>query len=283
MQAGRLMKFGVQLAALNPGLWIAAAEEADRLGYESVWLPEHLVIPSVASGSPRRGEEHPPVPSDVPCFDVFVYIGALAMRTQRIRFATGVYNIGLRHPFAVARAVATADVLSKGRVDFGIGSSWLKEEWDAVGLDFASRGRRVDEAIEVCTRLWREKEVEHHGEFFDFPKTAFEPKPVQQPLPIVVGGDAPASLRRAARFGTGWYPMNHSLEALPASIAKLAGLREAAGRAGRVEVTVHFPVDGPADVERCAAAGIDRVIVAPWKRSSEALDGLKRFAERFIR
>jgi probable F420-dependent oxidoreductase len=277
------MKFGIPLGYLHADLWLAASEEADRLGFESVWLPEHLVIPKAATGSPHHGEEHPPVPSSVPCFDVFVYIAAIAMRTSRVRLATGVYNIGLRHPFVTARAVATADRLSSGRVELGIGSSWLKEEWDAVGLDFASRGRRVDEALEVCRRLWSEPEIEHRGEFFRFTATAFEPKPVQQPLPIVVGGDAPASLARAAKFGTGWYPMNHSLEALPASIAKLAELRAAAGRRERVEVTVHLAVNEPSDVERYAAAGVDRVLVRPWKRSSEALEGLKRFAERFIR
>ena len=277
------MRFAITLGTVALRHWDAVTVEADRLGFESVWLPEHLVIPKAATGSPHRGQEHPPVPSEVPIFDVFVYIGAIAARTRRIRLATGVYNVGLRHPFVTARAVATADRLSGGRVELGVGSSWLKEEWDALGLDFASRGRRVDEALEVCRRLWSEPEIEHRGEFFRFPTTAFEPKPVQQPLPIVVGGDAPASLARAARFGRGWYPMNHSLEALPASIAKLAELRAAAGREGRVEVTTHFPVSEPSDVERYAAAGVDRVLVRPWKRSSEALEGMKRFAERFIR
>jgi probable F420-dependent oxidoreductase len=277
------MKFGVRLGSLNPGLWISISELADQLGFESVWFPEHLVIPSAASGSPVQGEDHPPIPSNVPCFDVFVYSAAIAMRTKKIRFATGVYNIGLRHPFSTGRAVATADQLSNGRIELGVGASWLKEEWDAVGLDFATRGRRVDEALEVCRKLWSQPSIEHSGEFFQFASTAFEPKPVQQPLPIVVGGDAPATLRRAARFGSGWYPMNHSFEQLGASIAKLAELRQAAGRADRVEVTVHFEVKEPSDVERYVAVGIDRVIVSPWKRSSEAADGLKRFAERFIR
>jgi probable F420-dependent oxidoreductase len=272
------MKFGVMLSFLNPNLWIAAAEEADKLGFESVWLPEHLVIPKASQGSPIHGEAHPPVPSNVPCFDVFVYMAAMAMRTRNIRLATGVYNIGLRHPFVTARAVATADRLSNGRIELGVGSSWLKEEWDAAGLDFASRGRRVDEALEVCRRLWSEPEISHSGEFFRFGETAFEPKPVQRPLPIVVGGDAPASLRRAARFGSGWYPMNHSLENLPQSIARLAALCKEQGRGDVPEVTVHFPVQGPDDVKRYAEAGIGRVIVSPWKKSSEALEGLKRFA-----
>ena len=115
------------------------------------------------AGSPISGSDHPPIPSDVPVFDVFGYLGFLAGKTERIHFGTQVYNIGLRHPFAVARSVTTLDVVSGGRFEFGIGASWLRAEWEAVGLDFDSRGRRVDESIEVCRRLWSEDLVEHHG------------------------------------------------------------------------------------------------------------------------
>lgn len=183
------MKFAISLGMLNPRVWPDVTQEADRLGYDSVWLPEHLVFPVQTEGSPFHGADHPPVPADVPVFDAFTYLGFLAGRTERIRFSTHVYNIGLRHPFVSARAVATLDIVSGGRAEFGIGASWLRAEWDAVGLDFDSRGRRVDEAIEVCRRLWTEPVVEYHGEFFDFGPVMFEPKPVQQPHPpIIVGG-----------------------------------------------------------------------------------------------
>ena len=126
---------------------------------------------------------------------MFTYLAFLAARTTRIRLGTHVYNIGLRHPFVVARSVATLDVLSEGRVDFGIGASWLAAEWQATGLDFASRGRRVDEALAVCQQLWSQPVVEHHGEFFDFAPVMFEPKPQQRPWPkLHVGGDGPAAL-----------------------------------------------------------------------------------------
>ncbi|HEX3981239.1 MAG TPA: LLM class flavin-dependent oxidoreductase, partial [Acidimicrobiales bacterium] len=150
------MKIGISLGVLRPSAWTEVTVEADRLGYESVWMPEHLVIPVQMAGSPFAGSDHPPIPSDVPVFDVFTYLGFLAGRTEQIHFGTQVYNIGLRHPFAVARAVTTLDVISGGRVEFGIGASWLEAEWEAVGLDFATRGRRVDESIGVCQRLWSE-------------------------------------------------------------------------------------------------------------------------------
>jgi probable F420-dependent oxidoreductase len=273
------LKIAVSLGALNPNMWVEVTEEADRLGFESVWLPEHLVLPVEMSGSPHAGQEHPPIPPDIPVFDAFTYLAFLAGRTSRIRFGTQVYNIGLRHPFITARAVATLDVVSGGRFDFGIGASWLEAEWQAMGLDFHSRGRRVDEALAVCRLLWSEAVIDHHGEFFDFDKVMFEPKPQQRPYPpIIVGGDSPAALRRTAQFGDGWIPMNHSLEQIPASVARLSELRESFGRPGRVEVTLGGPVDSPGDLERYVEAGVDRVIVRPWRRSREAIDGLRRFA-----
>jgi probable F420-dependent oxidoreductase len=277
------MKIGISLGELNPRSWIDATEEADRLGFESAWMPEHLVLPVEMSGSPNHGEEHAPVPPNVPVYDVLGYLSFLAGRTDRIRLGTNVYNIGLRHPFVTARAVATLDVVSGGRVEFGIGASWLRAEWDAVGLDFDTRGRRVDEAIGICRRLWQESVIEHHGEFFDFDPVMFEPKPVQQPNPpIVIGGDGPAALRRVATVADGWMPLNHTLEQLPPAIARLAELRAAAGRPGRTEVTVNFPVESSADLERYAEAGIDRVIVAPWRSSREAVEGIRRFADAYF-
>jgi probable F420-dependent oxidoreductase len=277
------VKLAISLGMLNPSMWAEVTEEADRLGFESVWLPEHLVIPVQMEGSPYAGQDHPPIPPEVPVFDAFTYLGFLAGRTTNIRFSTHVYNIGLRHPFVSARAVATLDVVSGGRAMFGIGASWLEAEWDAVGLDFHTRGRRVDEAIDVCRRLWGEKVIEHHGEFFDFGPVMFEPKPVQQPWPpIVIGGDGPAALRRAATVGDGWIPMNHPLDQVPAAVARIAELRAEAGRDGKTEVTVGGTIASPEDAERYAGAGVDRVIVRPWQKSREAIDGIRRYADEVL-
>jgi len=277
------VKLAISLGMLNPSMWVQVTEEADRLGFESVWLPEHLVIPVQMEGSPYAGQDHPPIPSDVPVFDAFTYLGFLAGRTTNIRFSTHVYNIGLRHPFVTARAVATLDVVSGGRAMFGIGASWLEAEWEAVGLDFHTRGRRVDEAIDVCRRLWSEKVIEHHGEFFDFGPVMFEPKPVQQPYPpLIIGGDGAAALRRAATVGDGWIPMNHPLESIPAAVAKIASLRAEAGRDGKTEVTVGGAVASPDDVARYEDAGVDRVIVRPWQKSREAIDGIRRYADEVL-
>ena len=277
------VKFGIGLGQLNPSAWAEVTEAADGLGFESVWMPEHLVLPVRLGGSPFAGSDHPPLPPDVEVFDPFVYLAFLAGRTERIRLGTHVYNIGLRHPFSTARAVATLDVVSQGRVECGVGASWLAAEWEAVGLDFAARGRRVDEALGICLRLWSEPIVEHHGASFDFAAVAFEPKPIQQPHPpILIGGDGPAALRRAATVGDGWIPMNHAVEQLPAAVERLAELRAAAGRPGRTEITLGLTPGSTTDVTRCATAGVDRLIVRPWRRSAEALDAITRFAADYL-
>jgi probable F420-dependent oxidoreductase len=278
------VKFGVALGALNPRVHEDATLEAEHLGYESVWLPEHLVFTRRMSRSPHPGEDHPPVPPDTPIYDAFAYLAYLAARTERVRLGTHVFNIGLRHPFTAARGAQTVDVLSKGRFEFGIGASWLEEEWLATQLDFSTRGRRVDEAIEVCKRLWAEETITHHGEFFSFDDVAFEPKPVQRPgPPILVGGESKTALRRAARLGDGWIGMSHTFESGAAQIGQLRSLLKENDRSGAVdnfEIALGGAVESRADVARWRDLGVTRMIVAPWKRSSEAIDGLRRFADR---
>jgi probable F420-dependent oxidoreductase len=275
------VKFGIALGRLNPGFFTDVTVEADRLGFESVWFPEHLVLPVDMTSSPHPGEDVPPVPPDVPVFDCFSYLCYLAGRAERIRLGTHVYNLALRHPFVAARAVQTLDIVSGGRAEVGIGASWLAEEWQATGLDFHSRGRRLDEALAVCTRLWSERVVEHRGEFFEFEPVMFEPKPIQKPWPpIHVGGESDAALRRAARLGNGWIGITHTVESVRPSVERLRKLREEAGRADvPFDVTVGGPVSSREDVARWEEAGVDRLIVAPWPRSKAAIDGMRRFAD----
>lgn len=280
------MKFGIALGRLNPAFFLDATLEAERLGYESVWMPEHLVFTTAMSRSPHPGEDHPPVPPTTPIFDAFAYLAFLAGKTERVRFGTHVYNIGLRHPFIVARAVQTLDLVSEGRFEFGIGASWLEEEWNAAQLDFSTRGRRVDEVVAVCQRLWTESEIEHHGEFFDFAPVVFEPKPVQRPWPpILVGGESEAALRRAARTGDGWTGMAHTFESAAVSIERLRVLRAEAGRAESgsanrpFQICLGGDVSSADDVRRWEDLGVTRLIVSPWPRSKEAIDGMRRFAD----
>lgn len=275
------MKFGVGLGMLHPAFFCEVALEAEALGFESVWLPEHLVFPLDMAGSPFPGDAHPPVPPSTPVFDCFAYLSFLAGQTTHLRLGTHVYLLGLRHPFVAARAIQTLDLVSGGRAEVGLGAGWLASEWRAAGLDFKTRGRRLDEAIAVCKRLWSDEVVEHRGEFFDFEPVMFEPKPVQRPWPpLHIGGESPAALRRAAHDADGWIGLGHTPESVGKLVLQLRALREQAGfHDAPVEVTVSGQPDSLETVERFAEAGVDRLIVSPWRRSREAVEGLRRLAE----
>jgi probable F420-dependent oxidoreductase len=272
-----MARVGLSLGLVNPAVWRDLTVEGERLGYESVWLPEHLVLPVAMEGSPYGEDEHPPVPPKTKIYDAPAYLSFLAGQTSTIRLGTWVYLLNIRHPFTGARAFATLDVLSGGRAEVGVGAGWLRAEWDAVGLDPRTRGKRLDEAIDVCRRLWSEEVVEHHGRFFDFGPVMFEPKPVQSPLPVLVGGESDAALRRAVERGDGWLGMQHA----PESVAPIAK-RLRAERGDGFTISVGAAVRSRDDVARYADAGVDRVIVSPWTRTSEALDGIKRLADTIL-
>ncbi len=276
------MKYGIALSQLHPAFHVEATLHAERLGFESVWLAEHLVFPVDMSGSPHPGQDAPPVPPSTPVFDALAYLCFLAGKTSTIRLGTNVYLMGLRHPFVAARAIQTLDTVSGGRAEIGIGAGWLRSEWAAAGLDPATRGRRLDEALAICKRLWTEGVVEHRGEFFDFDPVMFEPKPVQQPWPkIHVGGESDAALLRAARAGNGWYGLAHSYETARECVARLRHLRESEGRIDEpFEVTISGMLEGCDDPARWLEIGVDRIVVAPWRRSRDWREGMDQFANR---
>lgn len=277
------MRFGLDLGRCHPRLWRDLARAGDAAGFESLWLPEHLVMPAQLHEDPAAGRDHPVIDPRTPVYDAFAMLAALAAVTERIRVGTNVYNIGLRHPFVTARGAATVDQISGGRFDLGIGASWLSAEWAAVGLDFAGRGSRVDEAIAVCRRLWTEPTIEHAGQHFSFAPVVFEPKPVQARLPVHVGGDSPRALRRAAALGDGWIGMIQNPATFAEATATLARRCEQHGRdpaALQRTALVARPTDD--DIETWRAAGATRLIVAPWRRSADALDAVAEFAARHI-
>ena len=234
-----MVSFGTMMMS-GPRRWAETARSAEEAGFESIWVPEHLVMPVTMTGEPNSPHEgEPPISASTPAFDPWVQIAAMASATSTIRFGTNVYNIGLRHPIITARALTTVDNVSNGRIDFGIGASWLRQEWEVMELDFDSRGRRIDETIGVIKRLFTEDEIGHDGEFFTFPSVGFLPKPVQQPWPpMLIGGDSKAAMRRAARLGDGWIPMQQTLETLPGNLERVQKLRAEAGRSGPFQVTL---------------------------------------------
>ncbi len=227
------MKFGMPLFGVSPRYYADIARAAEENGFESVWMPEHLVFPETMPPTYLYSESgYPPVSPQTPLYDAFVALGAVAQATDRIRLGTNVYILPLRHPITVARSLVTLDRISNGRVTFGIGVGWLEDEFTAVGLSFADRGRRTNEMIPLMRRLFADEVIEHHGEHFDFAPLAFQPKPRQATLPIEVGGASPAALRRAGRLGDGWIQVGSaSYEEVRRCLSVIGAEREASGRA----------------------------------------------------
>lgn len=280
------MRLGVTLGLLHPAVWQTFAVEADRLGFESLWVPEHLVFTSDMAQSryPGSPDGVPPVSPDAQLLDAPAFLCAVAGATSQIKLGTYVYLFGLRHPIIATRAFGTLDAFSGGRAIVGVGAGWLAGEYRALGLDFGSRGRRLDEAINVAKRLWTEPVVDHSGEFYQFAGVHFEPKPVRRPHPpILAGGESRAALRRAVRLCDGWISMPHTLESVKPQLDLLDRLLAEAGRdkAG-FQITVSaFETRGPEELDEWAALGVDRLIVRPYRRTTNAVEQLRVFAEQY--
>ncbi len=279
------MKFGVHYNTgsygVDPGALIALARHAEACGFESFYLPEHVALyPGASVGAMT-------FPADLPIADPLECLSFVAAATERILLGTGVLLLPYHEPVVLAKRLATIDVLSKGRMrllTIGVGS--LPGEAAAVGVDYATRGRRADEAIDALRLLWAgdENGVSFDGEFYSFAAACSFPKPLQ-PLPVHVGGSSPAAARRAGRRGDGYFPGGRLTEAERVSQLKL--MRAAARDAGRdpdaLQVTRWGSIEMTAeDVAQHAGRGADRLVVAPASvHLSEQRDQLAAFADRF--
>jgi len=201
----------------------AAARAAEAVGFDSVWAGEHIVLPD------PQVAPSPMSPQD-PALDSLLALTWAAAHTTTIRLATGIVILPQRNPVVLAKEVATLDVLSGGRVMLGIGAGYLEPEFRAVGVNFAERGAVTDEYLDAMQSLWYDKHPEYHGRFADFAGVDAQPRPVQQPIPLVVGGNTPPTFRRVIARANGWYGYWLTPDDVAAS---LAGLRTAADRVER--------------------------------------------------
>jgi probable F420-dependent oxidoreductase len=239
---------------------------AEDIGLDSIWMGEHVALfDRNTFGYPGSRDGRIPVPEGGGMLDVTATFGFLAAATERLRLGTGVALVPQRNPIYTAKEVCTLDWLTGGRLDFGVGVGWNKEEVEACGYRWEDRGARCDEFLEVMRRLWTEPVVDFAGRWVKFETCRLDPKPVQKPhVPIVVGGYADAALRRAVRFGAGWYGFNRD----PAGTREMIGrLDEAFAKAGRkrgkeFEIIVTPPVPMPIDaMQEYAEIGVDRLVV----------------------
>jgi probable F420-dependent oxidoreductase len=230
------MEYGIALPGAGPlatpGALTAAATLAESLGFTSVWVTDHIAIPErSASAYPYREDGKPPWPPTIPYLDAFTALTWAGAVTRTVRLGTSVLVLPLRPPLIVAKAVATLDHLTDGRLLLGVGAGWLKEEFDLLGQSFENRGRRMKEAIRVLKACWGADPVHFEGEYYRLPPFGMDPKPRQgAQLPVLGGGESDAALRRVAEVCDGWHPLNLSPEQIG---ERLGRLREFVARAGR--------------------------------------------------
>jgi probable F420-dependent oxidoreductase len=218
------MNFGVWIPncrhLATPALIRSTAVRAEQLGYESVWVSDHVVVPH--ANVVNFGET---------IFDPLVTLGVLAGATSRVRLGTTVLIIPYRNAVVTAKMISSLDALSGGRVVFGVGAGWVAAESAMLGVPFAERGTMTDEYRAAMQELWTSREPSFTGTYTQFGGLVFEPKPVQEPHPpIWVGGHSRAALRRTAQFGAAWHPINRPPAELRAGRAELARLCQARGR-----------------------------------------------------
>jgi len=250
----------------EPDQLLGIARAAEEAGFEGVLLSDHLFFPGrIESRYPYSEDGKPAFDGTTPFPEPWTTIAAMAAVTARLRFATMVYILPLRHPLEVAKAVGTAALLSGGRVALGVGAGWIREEFDVLGVDFATRGARMDEMIEVMRKAWTGAMVEHHGRFFDFAPLQMSPPPPAPP-PIWVGGLSRAALRRAATRGDGWIGTGQTPEDAVRIVGELRRLRASSPRAGTPFDAI-VPLAVPADrdlLRRLSDAGVTATTVWPF-------------------
>lgn len=283
------MKFGLippyQVAPVEEPEYAAGlARLAVELGFESVWAAEHVVMPAeYASRYPYAASGRMPIP-DAALPDPLLWLGWLAAAAPELHLGTYVVILPQHNPLVLAKAAATLDRLSGGRLHLGVGLGWLREESEALGIPFEKRGARADEFIPAMRALWRDPVASFAGEHVRFENVKCSPRPVRPDgVPILVGGHSEAAARRAGRLGDGFIPLSGGLEEL-ASLRKV--MEQAAREAGRDPSAVELTRPGPADAETaraCAGAGIARMLVGCREPDLEATRrALGRFSEEVI-
>lgn len=281
------MKYWLNAGFLEADAMVAVAHLAERLGYEGIALPDHLFLPEqIDSDYPYTADGEVAWVPEVPWPDCWVAIAAMAQRTERLRFTTGVFVAPLRDVFDLAKSIATAAGFAPGRLSCGFGAGWMREEFDTVGQDFATRGPRMDEMLAVMPQLWSGELVEFHGEHIDF--APLRMRPPAHDVAVLIGGNTKPALRRAAGQD-GWIASYTDVDDVARMLDDLTRQRERAGRLDRPFETLVTATPGAArDAASLEALGVDGVIVpvialAPSPALDDVVAGIERFADRWMR
>ncbi len=284
------MKIGVFATFMSPlatpQLVVDLGRRLEGAGMESLWMGEHVVLfDKMEFPYPGSRDGRIPVPAGGGMLDTVATFGFLASATKRLRLGTGITLVPQRNPIYTAKEFATLDWLSGGRIDFGVGVGWCKEEVIACGYGWADRGERCDEFLRAMIALWTEPVASFQGKHLQLAPCRLDPKPVQKPhVPIYVGGHAPRSLRRAAELGHGWYGFALTPELTAGLLKNLDRALAAAGRSrAGFEIVVTPREASPETLRAFSDLGVDRLVVQLGSQKADALERRLPELERLVK
>jgi probable F420-dependent oxidoreductase len=286
------MQFWSGAAFMDTAEALPLATMLDEAGYDGMICADHVIYPRDLRSRYPTGAERPPWSPETAWPDSWVMIGAMAAVTRRLRFSNAVYVAPARPLLEVAKQVATASVVSGGRVSLAVGAGWMREEFELLGQDFDNRGKRLDEMIPALRALWQGGWVSWSGRYYQVPELMLEPHP-STPVPILCGGESEAALRRAARLCDGWVGTAYGWDDAVGYVQKLTALRREYGR-DRESFEIMLALLEPPSVDvfrRAEDVGITAVMCAPWMGAQDVQadqsveryrPSIERFAETVI-
>lgn len=277
------MQFWSGTAFTDPLEAVPVATMLDEAGYDGMLCSDHMIYPRVLT-SPYPDGGKPGWSPDTPWPDCWVMIGAMAAVTTRLRFSNAIYVAPARPLLEVAKLVATASVVSRGRVSLAAGIGWMREEYELMGQDFTNRGKRLEEMIPALREMWKGGWVSWTGEHYQVPEMMIEPHP-PTPVPIFVGGESETALRRAARICDGWVGYAYGWDQAVGYAKRLTDLRREYGKENEpFEILLALLEPPSVDVYlRAEDAGITGVMVRPWmgKETGAGVEGYRESIEQF--
>ncbi len=277
------MDVGVSGIQMEHGDITVLAQKMEELGFDSMWVPEHTVIP-IHHNSKYRGTADGSLPESMSHqANPLIALALAAGATKTLKFGTAVLLVTEHNPLDLAKQVSTLDYYSGGRFLFGIGTGWFREESEIMGGDFDHRWTQAREYVSAMKELWTNDPAEYHGEYVDFPPVRCLPLPVQKPHPpVLLGGEAKNVFRRIVQWADGWLPLRMSPEQVAAARATLSEMADAAGRDPKsITITVSgVPTDKDA-IKQYEDAGADRALVRLTRTGqSDVLAELEDMAQK---
>ncbi|MCE2485697.1 MAG: LLM class F420-dependent oxidoreductase [Desulfurellaceae bacterium] len=286
------MKFGIVPINLgefiDPLVVIPFVQKAERLGYESVWTAEHVIIPKrYDSVYPYNPSGKVPFQPDAAIIDPLVALTFIAAATTRLRLGTGVNILPQTNPLYLAKWASSIDHLSQGRLMLGLGIGWLQEEFTAIGVPFARRGKRSDEYLAALKAVWSGQEVDFQGEFVRWQGFQMRPAPAQAGgVPLVIGGVSAPAIRRTVRYGNGWYVIGKDLDEYRTHMRALDDECRRQGRnRAELEITAYWDYyrQGADSLSAYQELGVDRLLINVRALRHDSADAaLERFADEVI-